>query len=72
MTLLDEYGVTTWLAGGWVEELYGMAGPRSHHDVGLLYPAATFALVDQFLRLGIVQERSQSDCHTNAPLRLTE
>lgn len=56
MNLLEEQGVTTWLFGGWAEELLGMAEPRDHHDVDLLYLAINFDPVDRFLRTGAVQE----------------
>lgn len=56
MTLLEVHGIVTWLFGGWAEELHGMIAPREHRDVDLLYLGDSFALVDYFLRMGIVQE----------------
>lgn len=56
MGLLEQHGITTWLFGGWAEELHEMAHPRPHRDVDLLYLADSFALVDQFFQLGQVQE----------------
>lgn len=56
MGRLEAHGITTWLFGGWAEELHGLTAPRDHDDVDLLYPAASFALVDRFLQLGNVQE----------------
>lgn len=56
MKRLDEHGIRTWLFGGWAEELHGLAAPRDHHDIDLLYPAVSFVLVDQFMRRGKVQE----------------
>jgi hypothetical protein len=41
--------IATWLCGGWAEELRGLAPPRHHQDVDLLYPAPTFARLDQWL-----------------------
>lgn len=52
MARLRDAGITTWLFGGWAEELRGMAPPRPHHDVDLLYPATGFARVDAFLAGG--------------------
>jgi hypothetical protein len=41
--------IATWLCGGWAEELHGLAPPRLHHDVDLVYPAPTFARLDRWL-----------------------
>lgn len=54
--LLESHGVRTWLFGGWAEELHGLAAPRPHHDIDLLYPAASFETVDAFLNTGLVAE----------------
>jgi hypothetical protein len=47
--LLQNAGISTWLFGGWAEELLGLVPPRPHHDLDLLYPADDFALVDALL-----------------------
>jgi hypothetical protein len=44
--LLTSHGCRTWVAGGWGEELRGLAAPRDHADVDLLYPAPGWARVD--------------------------
>ncbi|MBM7785480.1 nucleotidyltransferase domain-containing protein [Tenggerimyces flavus] len=46
---LEAAGMVTWIFGGWAEELLGLAAPRSHHDIDLLYPAPDFDQVDAFL-----------------------
>ena len=49
MRRLARAQIATWLCGGWAEELWGHCRPRPHRDVDLLYPAATFARLDQWL-----------------------
>ena len=49
MNRLVQAQFATWLCGGWAEELYGLYRPRPHKDVDLLYPAANFAQLDQWL-----------------------
>ena len=49
MHRLAQAQLATWLCGGWAEDLWGHCGPRSHQDVDLLYPAATFTQLDQWL-----------------------
>jgi hypothetical protein len=49
MKLVSDYGARTWLFGGWAEEILGLAAPRPHADVDLLYPAADFSVIDAFL-----------------------
>ena len=49
MNRLAQAQFATWLCGGWAEELYGLYRPRPHKDVDLLYPAANFAQLDQWL-----------------------
>jgi hypothetical protein len=44
--LLWESGVRAWIFGGWAEELRGLAPPREHADVDLLYPARDWTRVD--------------------------
>jgi hypothetical protein len=39
-------GIRTWVCGGWGEELRGLAPPRPHLDVDLLYPARDWSRVD--------------------------
>jgi hypothetical protein len=43
-------GVRTWVCGGWADELRGLAPPRPHGDLDLLYPARDWRRVDR-LRL---------------------
>ena len=54
---LEAAGLRTWLCGGWAEELRGLAPPRPHADVDLLYPAPDFERVDRFLEDAPVEER---------------
>jgi len=49
MHRLAQAQLATWLGGGWAEELWGHCHPRPHQDIDLLYPAATFARLDQWL-----------------------
>lgn len=49
MNRLARVQIVTWLSGGWTEELRGMCLPRPHQDVDLLYPAANFEQLDQWL-----------------------
>ena len=42
--------------GGWAAELLGLSVPRAHRDVDLLCPGDDFAVVDEFLGRGDVQE----------------
>ena len=49
MHRLAQAQIATWLSGGWAEELWGLSPPRSHQDVDLHYPAATFAQLDWWL-----------------------
>jgi hypothetical protein len=44
--MLGERGVKVWVFGGWAEQLVGLAAPRRHVDVDLLYPADSFAALD--------------------------
>ena len=44
--LLASHGCRTWVFGGWGEELRGLAAPREHADVDLLYPAPSWRRVD--------------------------
>jgi hypothetical protein len=44
--MLGERGVKVWVFGGWAEQLVGIAEPRRHVDVDLLYPAASFDELD--------------------------
>ncbi|TDW97679.1 hypothetical protein EV647_2366 [Kribbella sp. VKM Ac-2566] len=53
---LEGAGVRAWVFGGWAAELLGLSAPRAHGDVDLLYPADGFAVVDEFLARGDVQE----------------
>jgi hypothetical protein len=44
--MLGERGVKVWVFGGWAEQLVGLAEPRRHVDVDLLYPAESFDELD--------------------------
>ena len=44
--LLWSRGLRTWVFGGWGEELRGLAPPREHVDLDLLYPAPDWSRVD--------------------------
>jgi hypothetical protein len=44
--LLAKDGVHVWVFGGWAEQLLGLAEPRTHLDVDLLYPAESFDALD--------------------------
>jgi hypothetical protein len=46
-TMLRARGIETWVFGGWGEELRGLAKPRPHMDLDLLYPAETWEAVDE-------------------------
>jgi len=46
---LTAAGVTTWLFGGWAEELWAISAPREHHDIDLLYLAEDFDHLQSFL-----------------------
>jgi aminoglycoside-2''-adenylyltransferase len=45
--MLAERGVKVWVFGGWAEQLLGLDAPRRHVDLDLLYPAESFAAVDE-------------------------
>jgi hypothetical protein len=47
--LLTDAQVTTWVFGGWVEELWQISAPRAHNDIDLLYPADDFVHVDRWI-----------------------
>lgn len=44
--MLGARGVKVWVFGGWAEQLVGLAEPRRHVDVDLLYPAESFDELD--------------------------
>jgi hypothetical protein len=44
--MLGARGVKVWVFGGWAEQLVGIAPPRRHVDVDLLYPAESFEELD--------------------------
>ena len=54
--LLWSRGIRTWVFGGWGEELRGLAPPREHADLDLLYPARDWDRVDE-LRLDWVDAK---------------
>ena len=39
-------GIRTWVCGSWADELRGLAPPRDHPDLDLLYPARDWRRVD--------------------------
>jgi hypothetical protein len=43
---LRSEGIRTWVCGGWGEELRGLAPPKVHADLDLLYPARDWTRVD--------------------------
>ena len=47
--LLADGGVRVWVFGGWAEELLGLAPPRRHRDIDLLYAARDFDRVDALI-----------------------
>jgi hypothetical protein len=47
--LLWSRGIRTWVFGGWGEELRGLAAPREHADLDLLYPARDWRRVDELM-----------------------
>ena len=42
-------GIALWVFGGWAEEFWQMIPIRPHHDIDLLYPAASFELLDHII-----------------------
>jgi len=55
--MLGVRGVKVWVFGGWAEQLVGLAPPRRHVDVDLLYPAQSFDALDA-LDLPWIEKRS--------------
>ena len=49
MHRLENAGITTWLFGGWAEELQRLCYPRTHKDIDLLYPSSQFEKVDNWI-----------------------
>ena len=47
--ILERAGVSTWISGGWAEELRGLRPVGGHGDIDLLYPAGSFEILDAFL-----------------------
>jgi hypothetical protein len=47
--MLADTQVTTWVFGGWAEELWQISAPRPHTDVDFLYPANDFAYLDGWI-----------------------
>ena len=41
--------IPTWVFGGWAEELRGVASPRPHRDIDLLYRGSDFRPVDELI-----------------------
>ena len=49
LDILRKAQINTWVFGGWAEELWAIAEPRSHNDIDLLYPAENFDCLDTFI-----------------------
>jgi len=56
--VLSAHGVRTWVCGGWAEELRGLRPPGEHTDLDLLYPAPSWARVDELELEWIEPKRS--------------
>jgi hypothetical protein len=54
--LLCAGGFSVWLFGGWAEELRGLAAPRPHRDIDLLYPAPDFRRLGAFFLQARLEE----------------
>jgi hypothetical protein len=69
--LLEDVGIRVLIFGGWAEELLGLASPRQHHDLDLLYPANDFSLVDALFaaKSGLTEIRAKRLPHKRAFLR---
>jgi len=73
LTLLERFEVArlpVWLFGGWAEEVWNISAPRVHRDIDLLYVAATFDALDQYIdRTSAVTEIRAKRCsHKRAVL----
>ena len=44
--MLADAQLTTWVFGGWAEELWHINAPREHNDIDLLYPVRDFTQLD--------------------------
>jgi hypothetical protein len=67
LALLHDAGVDAWVFGGWAAELLGLAPPRPHQDVDLLYPAETFERVDAAIgELGLAEIEGKRFPHKRA------
>ena len=64
--LLAEEGFSTWLFGGWAEELRGLVPPRAHRDLDLLYPAPDFNRLDAFFLSSRVDEVGDDRAYARA------
>jgi hypothetical protein len=49
LSRFQHVGIQLWAFGGWAEELWQMAPPRPHNDIDLLYPAASFDMLDRVI-----------------------
>ena len=49
---LEANSITTWVFGGWAEELHGLCVSRLHNDVDLLFPAKDFDRLDALILCG--------------------
>jgi hypothetical protein len=56
LSLLADLGMRVWIFGGWAEELRGIGPPRKHADIDLIFPADDFALIDDAIRAGHLDE----------------
>jgi hypothetical protein len=50
LSMLAERSLNVWVFGGRAEELWQIGPPRAHNDIDLLYPAAGFDRLDEFMR----------------------
>jgi len=69
VAFLHQRGAVTWLFGGWAEELPGIAGPRPHDDLDLLYPAEDFAAADALMGAGDWNRSPRSGSRISGPSR---
>jgi hypothetical protein len=72
--LLWSRGIRTWVFGGWGEELRGLAPPRAHADLDLLYPARDWTRVDRLAELDWVETKrlgwKRAFVHDGTPVEL--
>ena len=61
-------GIALWVFGRWAEELWQMIPARPHNDIDLLYPAASFELLNEIIATESVfsEIRQKSFSHKRA------